>query len=178
MRTHLIAIALAAPTITSADDAKTIGVDGGLALPTGTWGDGAGVGLGALARFEMPLVPKLDLTARAGVVYHMSKDGGANGGSAQATEVPFLGGVRYAFSDNRASSFYLAAEMGLVVSLVSVDFQGMSMSDSKTNFGMTLGAGYRAGKLDLRGGLFLPDLGHAGDAVGLMATVGYDVASL
>jgi hypothetical protein len=52
------------------------------------------------------------------------------------------------------------------------------MSDSDTNFGMTLGAGYRMGKLDLRGGLYFPDVDNAGDAMGIMATVGYDVSSL
>jgi len=39
---------------------------------------------------------------------------------------------------------------------------------------MTLGGGLRKGQLDLRAGLFLPDVG---DAVGIMGSVGYDFSS-
>ncbi len=53
-----------------------------------------------------------------------------------------------------------------------IDANGQSMSESDTNLGMTLGAGYRKGKLDLRANLFFPDVGELGDALGLMATVG------
>jgi len=53
----------------------------------------------------------------------------------------------------------------------------MSQSGSDTNVGMSLGGGYRAGKLDLRGALLFPDVGHAGN-LGLMATVGYQLTSL
>jgi hypothetical protein len=43
---------------------------------------------------------------------------------------------------------------------------------------MTLGAGYRTGKLDIRGGLYFPDVDNAGDAMAVMATVGYDISTL
>lgn len=163
---------------------KTIGVDGALALPTGTWGDATGFGFGALARFEMPLAPALAFSARAGYIQHLGKDApGAAGGfggkvTSSASEVPVLGGVRYGFVKKPTSEIYGAAELGFVISRVSVDAGGMSMSDSKTNLGMSLGGGYRAGKLDLRGGLLFPDLGHVGDAMAVMATVGYDLTSL
>lgn len=160
---------------------KIIAVDGGAALPVGTWGDGAGFGVGVLGRFEMPLVPKLTLTARAGLIHHLGKDApGALGGMASTSvnEVPLLGGVRYAFDHKPSAEIYGAAELGIVYYSVSTEANGMSSSGSDTNLGMTLGAGYRAGKLDLRGGLLFPDLGHVGDAIGVMVTVGYDVAAL
>jgi hypothetical protein len=157
---------------------KTIAVDGAVAVPTGTWSDAAGIGIGALGRFEMPVAPQLAFSVRAGLVYHTSKDqsGGILTGdtSVQMSELPLLAGVRYEFTPG----FYGAAELGFVVEMASVSFGGMSASSSSTNLGSTVGVGYRAGKLDVRAGLFLPDLGHAGDVLGVMATVGYDVASL
>ena len=164
-----------------AAQSKTIGVDGGAALPTGSWGDAVGFGIGALGRFEMPVAPKVVLTGRAGLIYHLGKDASAPAGamvSTQVIEVPLLGGVRYAFSQQPTSAIYGAAELGFVVYHVSTDVNGMSNGGSDTNLGMTLGAGYRTGKLDVRGGLLFPNLGHAGDAIAVMATVGYDITAL
>ena len=162
-------------------DGKTIGIDGGVAVPTGDWGDAVGFGIGALARFEMPIKDKLVFTARAGYIQHMEKDGdSALGGDASSTtsEIPLFGGIRYVFSQTATSAIYGAAELGFVNYRISIDVGDDSMSDSDTNFGMTLGAGYRMGKLDLRGGLYFPDVDNAGDAMGVMATVGYDISSL
>lgn len=187
MRVHLFAFTLVA--VASGDAvadpsspplAKTIGIDGGIALPTGTWSDGVGFGIGSLARFELGLAPAVTLSARAGYIQHLSKDQMIAGGgtaSASAGEIPFFAGARYAFTQG-ANQIYAAAELGLVVALASVDYNGMSMSNSQTNVGMTVGGGYRAGRVDVRGGLFFPDLGHAGDAIAVMATVGFDIASL
>jgi len=159
---------------------KTIGIDGGVALPTGTWGDSAGFGFGVLARFEMPIAAQLVLTARLGYIQHLSKssaDMGAGAGDSSTSEIPLLAGVRYVFSQRPTSSIYGAGELGFVNFRSSIDVGGMSQSGSTTNFGMSLGAGYRTGKLDLRGGLLFPDLGHVGDAIGVMATVGYDLTA-
>jgi hypothetical protein len=51
-----------------------------------------------------------------------------------------------------------------------------SGSSSETDLGLNAGAGYRMGDLDLRGSLCIFDLGHAGDSMGLMASVGYNFA--
>lgn len=161
-------------------DGKTIGIDGGVAVPTGDWGDAVGFGIGALARFEMPLKDKLVFTARAGYIQHMAKEAGGDvGGDASSTtsQIPLFGGIRYAFKQGATSAIYGAAELGFVNYRVSTDVGGMSMSGSDTNLGMTLGAGYRTGKLDLRGGLYFPDVDNAGDAMGVMATAGYDISS-
>lgn len=164
----------------AADAPKTLGIDGGIALPTGDWGDVAGVGFGALARLEMPLQAKLNLTARAGYLQHTSKEG--DQGDTSTSEIPLFGGARYAFSGGEqegSALIYGAAELGLVISRFSVDIEGgESMSDSNTNLGMTLGAGYRTGKLDLRANLLFPDVGELGDVMAVMATVGYDLTTL
>ena len=156
---------------------KTIGIDGGVAVPTGDWGDAVGFGIGALAKFEMPVKDKLVFTARAGYIQHMEKEGDSDA-SSTTSEIPLFGGIRYVFSQQATSAIYGAAELGFVNYRISIDVGEESMSDSDTNFGMTLGAGYRMGKLDLRGGLYFPDVDNAGDAMGVMATVGYDISSL
>jgi hypothetical protein len=162
-------------------ETKTIGIDGGVAVPTGDWSDAVGFGIGALARFEMPLKEKLTLTARAGYIQHLEKEGGDMFGGeskSSAAEIPLFGGIRYAFKQEATSAIYGAAELGFCMYRVSLDVGGMESSDSDTNLGMSLGAGYRTGKLDLRGGLWFPDVGEAGDAMAVMATVGYDITSL
>lgn len=161
----------------SADGAKVIGLDGGMAMPTGDWGDVAGVGFGALARFELALQPKLTVTARAGYLHHLSQEADG-GGETSTSEIPLLGGVRYAFSGDEQKHIYGAAELGFVISSFSIESGGETMDESNTNLGMTLGAGYRTGKLDLRANLLFPDVGELGDVMGLMATVGYDLTTL
>ena len=183
MRKSFMLASLLISSVAVADDAsvtatstKTIGIDGGIALPTGDWGDAVGFGVGALARFEMPINAKMVFTARAGYIQHMEKEGG--GGDSTTAEIPLFGGIRYAFSQSGATAIYGAAELGLVNYRVSIDVDGDSMSNSDTNLGMTLGGGYRAGKLDVRGGLYFPDVDHADDAMGVIATVGYDISAL
>ena len=182
MRTSIVLASLIISNVAFAD-VKTIGLDGGVAVPTGDWADGVGFGIGALARFETPLREKIVLTARAGYIQHMEKEAGGGefgGGDSKSTssQIPFFGGIRYAFKQEATSAIYGAAELGFVMYRVSLDVGGESMSDSDTNLGMTLGAGYRTGKLDIRGGLLFPDVGEAGDAMAVMATVGYDLTSL
>lgn len=171
----------APPAVTATASTKTIGIDGGIAVPTGDFGDGVGFGIGALARFEMPINAKLVFTARAGYIQHLAKESDVQfGGTAEssASQVPFFGGLRYAFSQQPTSAVYGAAELGFVMFRSSFEIDGMSDSTSDTNLGMSLGAGYRTGKLDIRGGLLFPDVGEVGDIMAVMATVGYDVSTL
>ena len=151
-------------------ETKTIGIDGGIAMPTGDWGESVGFGFGALARFEMPVHPKIVFAARAGSIRHLEKDDSG----ITVSEVPLFAGARYLFNP----TIYGVAELGFVNYRYAVDVEGDSMSESDTNLGMTLGAGYRSGKLDVRGGLFFPDVDNAGDAMAVMATVGYDISTL
>ena len=50
------------------------------------------------------------------------------------------------------------------------------LSSSDDNLGLTLGAGYRMGDIDIRAGLHFLDLGNAGDFMELVASVGYNFA--
>jgi hypothetical protein len=142
----------------------TIGVDGSLAIPFGDWGDATGIGIGGLFRGEYPLMPNLNLTGRVGYLYHLSKN------SVTLHEVPILVGAKYGFTDQ----IYGAAEIGLVYRKASCDLG----CTSDTNLGFTIGAGYRMDALDFRLGLHILDLGHAGDSMQLVASVGYNFAAL
>src|SRR5215831_18396699 len=53
-----------------------LAADGAIAVPVGNLSDGAGVGIGALVRYEYVLMPQLNLTGRAGLVYHLPKSQG------------------------------------------------------------------------------------------------------
>ena len=86
------------------------------------------------------------------------------------SRIPFWFGAKYAVAD----AFYGAAELGLVLGKASVR---RPVSASDDNLGLTLGAGYRMGRLDIRAGIHVLDLGNAGDLMELVASVGYNFAT-
>jgi hypothetical protein len=151
-------------------------------LPIGNLADAAGIGFGGLVGMRRPVAKQLEITARAGFVYHLSKDYGA--GSAGISEVPILGGVRYTFVPTASGGFYGGAELGLsiVFARASTSVDGLvgpqSSSTSDTKASTALGVGYRAGMLDVRGAMYFIDLGHMGDSMTAMATVGFTFAEL
>ena len=154
--------------------ARAIGVDPVAVVPIGDYGDVATLGFGALARLDWPLTPQLAVTGRAGVILHLLDDEVM--GDASLTFVPIYGGVRYAFA-NAQQGPYVAGELGITFGWVTVDTGFGTASDSDSELGGTVGAGYKLGRLDLRGSLFFPDLSEVDD-LGIMASVGIDVASL
>jgi hypothetical protein len=163
------------PAAAFAQDAprpKTLGVDAAVVLPIGDYGDLATLGFGALARFEIPLQPQLSITIRGGVILHIMDEAA---GDASFFMVPLYGGARYSLGA-AGQGVYLAGEAGLTYGHVSVDTGFGTASDSETELGVTLGAGFRQGALDFRGQLFIPDLSEADD-LGIMGTVGYDFAA-
>jgi hypothetical protein len=162
----------AAPETTPPPAATTsakgiIGADAAVAIPFGDFSNGAGIGFGALFRAEYNLIPNLNLTGRAGFIYHLPKDTVI--GDIKFYEVPILAGVKYAFAD----AFYGAAELGLVWGKASTD----GGSASETNLGFTIGAGYRLDALDFRAGIHILDLGNAGDSTELVLNAGYNFAA-
>ena len=162
----------AAAVAQDADRPRTLGVDAAVVLPLGDYGELATLGVGALVRFELPLQPQLSITARAGALYHLMDE---DVGDASLLLVPIYGGVRYSLGAG-GQGLYLAGEVGLTWGRISADTGFGTASDTDTELGLTLGAGFRQGKLDFRGQLFIPDLGEADDP-GVMGTVGFDFAT-
>ena len=150
--------------VASAPPPTTLGVDGALVVPVGDYARVATVGIGALGHFELPTGPGF-LTVRAGLVFHA-----ASGTNAALTLVPVYAGYRIPIG---ASGAYLAGELGITEIFASVNTQVGSMSSSDAKLGLTLGGGWKHNSLDIRAGLFAPDVNNA---VGLLATVGYDFA--
>lgn len=171
-------LALALVTVTSttalADEAllatapppKTLGLDAMAVVPIGDYGNAANVGIGALGRLEVPAGPGF-VTGRAGVIFHAMN----SRVDASLTFVPIYAGYRYPVGTGGG---YLAGELGVTIAFGTVDTQFGSMSASDSELGATFMAGLRRGSLDLRAGLFTPDLD---DAFGLLASAGYDFAA-
>lgn len=150
---------------TAATPHTTLGVDGVGVLPVGDYGRAATLGAGALVRLEHSAGPGF-VTGRAGAIFHAVNDV-----DAALTLVPLYAGYRIALGTGGG---YVAAELGVTVAFGTVDTGLGRMTDSDSRLGFTLGAGLRRGSLDLRAGLFAPDIAHA---VGLLASVGYDFAA-
>ena len=165
---------LAAATAAFADEAiyaaalpqKTLGVDAMAVLPVGDYAHAATVGLGVLGRFEAPAGPGF-LTGRAGVIFHAMN----TNADASLTFVPLYAGYRYPIG---TSGMYVAGELGLTLAFGTVETQFGEMSASDSELGFSLMAGWRKNAIDFRAGLFVPD---ADDAVGLVASAGYDFAA-
>lgn len=146
-----------------------IGADLRLALPLGNFSDAAGLGIGALGRFEYVLTPQVNLTGRIGFTYFLPKSVG--GVDLHYWTIPILVGAKFAVIPN----LYVAGEIGLFNNHFTTDvpFFG-TVSGSETDFGLTLGAGYRMGDLDFRASLEFVDLGHASDSMSLVVSAGYN----
>jgi hypothetical protein len=173
------ALALAGPGLASAQEPPPaemspvpaaaskmrLGVDGNVNIPVGDLADGAGIGIGALLRFEYALQEQLSLTARAGYVYHFEKN------SITFSQIPVMFGAKFLLTPE----FFLTGEVGFVRAAASIDFQGQSVSADDTNLALGLGGGYQLNdQLSLRGGLNILDVGHAGESLVVFLGVGYD----
>ena len=151
--------------IAPAPAANTIGVDGMVVLPVGDYGDVASLALGPVLRVEIPAGPGF-VTGRFGALFHLTEIDDTT-----LIFFPIYGGFRYPVG---TGSFYVAGELGITVGYLRADTPLGSGSDTDTELGMSLSGGLRKGQLDLRAGLFLPDID---DAVALFGSVGYDFAS-
>jgi hypothetical protein len=145
---------------------STIGVDGIGVLPIGDYAHAATLGVGALGRVEIPAGPGF-ATGRVGVIVHAGTPD-----NLQLTLVPIYAGFRVPFG---TAGGYIAGELGVTVAFGSVAaVNGTMVTASDSKLGLTFGGGVRRGALDFRAGLFAPDIGNA---IGLMASAGYDFAS-
>jgi hypothetical protein len=136
---------------TNEDDKKIgIGVEGQFLLPLGDLGDFTGPLIGPIVRFGYRVTPPLELTARTGYLFGLSKDTG--GISTSLSIIPIWAGARYFFMDPYAG-LYGAAELALNLGSSKVEFLGQSQSTGATRIGFNIGAGYVISKelpIDIR----------------------------
>jgi len=145
---------------------NTLGVDALAVLPVGDYGRAVSLGVGAGIRLEVP-TGRGFITGRIGAVFHALDN---DYGNDRLTLVPLYAGYRMPLS----GTTYVAGELGITFAWATVDTPYGEASASDSELGALLSLGARLGALDLRGGLFTPDLD---DAVGIIGTAGYDFAA-
>jgi len=158
-KTLALAVLLATsllPSAVRADGGPVLGVDLQAALPVGDFGDGAGIGFGGLLRYEFTIVNAANVTARAGMMYHLEKN------NSTFFTFPLLAGLKVKLGQ----SAYVAAETGAFINHPESGFDAA--------LGFTLGVGYRISSLDLRIGAEMLDAGHATDSIALTGGIGYN----
>lgn len=156
----------------------TVGADVIGVLPLGDYSNASSFAIGAAGRFEYAVNPKLSITARVGYLYHL--------GTAANTSlyiIPVHVGASYLLMPKLTGW----AELGLEVIGVSVDFMGMSASNSDNKFGGAVGVGYQVmPKLTVKGGFYYPGSLDSSNGMGgttsttlygIIFSAGYDFAS-
>ena len=141
-------------------------------MPLGDWGSFTTVAVGALADVQYGVSPELEVTGRGGFLFHFEKH------NVRLWELPLFGGVKYGFGQ-RGERPYVAAELGFTNLHESTEWTNPYTgkmekgSDSELDLSMTVGGGYELERLDFRGAIYIVDVGHAGNTMGLLASVGY-----
>lgn len=137
----------------NAQNKMAVGIQAGIALPMGDFGDGFDMGFGGTGTFAYHINPMLDVTASVGYLTW-----GAKEGDATFSSIPVLVGARYYFGKDKFNP-YAAAELGIHFSTVDIPeviipgfgtFGGGSESGSDFGFGVGAGFLYKMGpNLDL-----------------------------
>ncbi len=144
-------------------------------LPVGDYSDVAGFGIGGLAGIELGMNPGLALTARAGYIQHLEKDGDDEG-NFKMRHIPIFGGIKFTVPE---TPVYLAAEVGAVMTRAEVDVPILgSQTDDETNLGWGAGIGTAAGPLDLRLSWHTWDAANMSESMTIGLSVGFTVWSL
>lgn len=151
---QLLSVLLLAVVFTgfiNAQSKMAFGLQAGVAIPMGDFGDGYDMGFGGQGNFAYHISPMLDVTASVGYLTWSGKEADYTFSS-----VPVLVGARYYFGKDKFNP-YVAGELGM--HFVSVDIPtvtiggftfGGSSSDSFFGFGAGAGFLYKMGpNLDL-----------------------------
>ncbi|GIK62042.1 MAG: outer membrane beta-barrel protein [Ignavibacteriota bacterium] len=132
---------------TNAQGKIALGVNAGIALPMGDFGDGYDMGFGGNALFAYHVNPNVDVTGSAGYLTWSGKD--ALDGSTFSS-IPVMVGARYLFGQGQFHP-YIGAELGMHFSNFDYEYELMGVtysgSESDSYFGFGAGAGflYRVG---------------------------------
>jgi opacity protein-like surface antigen len=143
----------------------SLGINGEVALPMGTFGDVSGVGFGGTALFGYQIDPNITLTGRVGYLSFSEKEDGFPTYSV----MPILVGGRYYFMpEGEDMRMYGAAELGLYNVAWKWSFMGMDFDDSEMKFGFApaVGAQFKVGdNMNLDAHLNYSYISTEGDAI-------------
>lgn len=182
----------------NAQSKMAVGVQGGIALPMGDFGDAVDLGFGGQGNFAYTVSPNLQVTGSIGYLTWSYKTDG-NIASGSFSSVPVLAGIRYTFP---AKGFapYVMAQLGLhfISSSFEIEYDPFifdfldktsgtestdatlvtqEFSDSSSKFGFGFGAGFLlplSPKLDLDVNATFNSIATEGSAtnyIGIMAGV-------
>ncbi len=159
----------AAPSPAGAESTGQVkfGVSGLAGIPIGDFGDVLTFAIGVLGSVNFALNPQLELTGRAGIIYFVP-DSDIDGFTFY--DIPIWFGARYAI-DPSGQGFYLHGELALNLYKSKFDIGGGSVSNSETELGVNLLAGFKQNKLMIEGGLYIGSLDESESKV-VGATVG------
>jgi len=157
MKKLLVLFAILALTLTSLNaQGKTVKFDvaGELALPTGNFGNVAGIGFGLSGKAYYPFNEKMDFTMLLGYTYFTGEENAYYEYNYSA--LPILFGVKYDLS-NVTPGFYASGELGITVLMFSMEYtgpansylDGYDYSSSDSEFTLGLSAGYGINNFDL-----------------------------
>jgi len=147
-----------------------IWVDPAIVVPVGPWTDRTGLGLGLLARADVPMGQALKgrfwATLRTGYIFHLKE------GLSQVHSVPMLIGVRY------------SKEFGPIEVFTGFEFGGLHQIEqrevldridtySQLSFATGPFIGFRAIGFDVRGGVIFPDVIGSVSDMAVLFTLGY-----
>lgn len=127
----------------NAQSKMAVGIQAGIALPMGDFGDGYDMGFGGTATFAYHINPMIDVTGSVGYLTWSGKEA-----DYKFSSIPVLVGARYYFGQGKFLP-YVAAELGMHFTTVDVPevvipgfgtYGGGSASDSFFGFGA--GAGF------------------------------------
>lgn len=125
----------------NAQSKMAVGIQAGIALPMGDFGDGFDMGFGGTGTFAYHINPMLDVTGSFGYLTWSAKEGDASFSS-----IPVLVGARYYFGKDKLNP-YVAGELGIHFSTIDVPevvipgFGTIGGSESSSDFGFGVGAG-------------------------------------
>ena len=148
----------------------TIWVDPTILLPIGDWADVAGLGLGLVARAEVPMKEALKgqiwATLRCGYLFHLKE------GLSQIHSVPMLLGSRYGKTFSSIELMF-GLEFGGFHRVERKEI--LDRIDTETELSVAFGSylGFRALGFDLRAGVFYPDVTKVVSDLGAWFTIGY-----
>ena len=169
--------------VSSGGNQLGLGADLGVLIPVGNLSDASSVMIGGVIKGEYPVTPGVEVTGRIGYFHGLSKEP-TPGASASLSDIPIWVGARYFFGGAR-DGVYAGGEIGLNILKTTIEMPtiqtplgpvGGELSDSSTEFGLNLIAGYKLGDIDFRGNLHFLDIGDPGDSMAVGLTVGYTFA--
>lgn len=120
----------------NAQSKMAFGLQAGVAIPMGDFGDAYDMGFGGQGNFVYHINPMLDVTASVG---YLTWSG--NEADYTFSSVPVLAGVRYYFGKDKFKP-YVAGELGMHFTSFDYEFEGISASSSDSYFGFGVGAGF------------------------------------